>query len=488
MDASATSDAAVFELPLTQDAAGKAEPRDRGGESLSAPLLLRNVQWFCRLRWLVIVALAILEVLGWIPGLLDSLGLKPQRVWPAAIAAILALVNLGYLAHFRALKRNNTDGRAKANLWTQIVVDLILLSAVVHFVGSVETHIAYVFLFHIVLACIFFSGTESLVVTLLASGLYVLCVSLEEAGVLAPAGFYRSPVARQAMQSVPGVMVLNVTSAVAVWVVVWYLASHLSDMVRDRDRRLEETNKQLIEVQKQKTQHMLHTTHELKAPFAAIHANAQLLTNGYCGELPEEAMKVAEKISARSRRLASDIQDMLQLANLQTVGHESLAWRDHDLSDVLRKCLAHVEPLAVARNVRIEADLKAAVTYAVRDHLTMMLGNLLSNAVNYSRRDGVVRVLCESNERGAPHVRIQDEGIGIPAAKLPHIFDEYYRTEEAVMHNKESSGLGLAIVAQAARVHNVRLQVRSRPDEGTCFDLWFRPAEGPNAAKTKKEV
>jgi signal transduction histidine kinase len=68
---------------------------------------------------------------------------------------------------------------------------------------------------------------------------------------------------------------------------------------------------------------------------------------------------------------------------------------------------------------------------------------------------------------------VEDEGIGIPAEKLPRIFDDYYRTEEAVRHNKDSTGLGLAIVRHVATSHRIRVRVESAPGRGTAVTLRF---------------
>ena len=74
---------------------------------------------------------------------------------------------------------------------------------------------------------------------------------------------------------------------------------------------------------------------------------------------------------------------------------------------------------------------------------------------------------------GGAVVTVEDSGIGIPAAKLPQIFDDYYRTAEAVKHNKASTGLGLAIVRQVAMAGKVGVRVESAPQQGTRFTLDF---------------
>jgi signal transduction histidine kinase len=284
------------------------------------------------------------------------------------------------------------------------------------------------------------------------------------------------------MLSTPWVIWINVGSAIGIWLVVWYLASHLSAMVRQRDAELAETNRCLRETQLERTRHMLRTTHELKAPFAAIHANAQLLLKGYCGPLSAEATEALERTSARARRLANEIQEMLQLANLRSGSAKLLPRLELDVAEVLRWARNQIQPLADERDVTFQEALQDGRTRAVEDHLKMLFVNVLTNAVVYSQRGGQVGLSCLPSPDG-PVVVIEDHGIGIPADKLPHIFEEYYRTTEAVKHNQQSSGLGLAIVQQVAEDHRIRIRVSSRAAVGTRFELTLPAAAAAESGR-----
>ncbi|MHC4199632.1 MAG: ATP-binding protein, partial [Planctomycetota bacterium] len=121
-----------------------------------------------------------------------------------------------------------------------------------------------------------------------------------------------------------------------------------------------------------------------------------------------------------------------------------------------------------------------------REHLRMILDNLLSNAVLYSHEGGAVRVECDRLPDGSPTVTIEDHGIGIPEHKLPLIFNEYYRTDEAAQFNKESSGLGLTIVGHVAQARRVRVRVDSRHAEGTKFTLRFPPLSPSRRSITRE--
>ncbi|MFQ6098485.1 MAG: sensor histidine kinase [Armatimonadota bacterium] len=461
------------------------------GTSASLPesLLVRNVLWFCRLRWIVVAIFVAFGILGLFPELLPRIGLRPHPEWPFVAAAVLTLANLGYLAHARHLARSTAPHEARGNLWVQIVLDLLVLTPVVHYMGSLETYVAFAYLFHIVLACIFFPRSWSFAVTVIACGLYVACVALEETHLVAAAGIYTNAALREQIDRMPGVRVMYVGWAILTWGVVWYLASRLSEMVRERDSELAETNRRLLKVQEEKTRLMVRTTHELKAPFSAILANVQLFLKRYRGVLPDEAQDILLRVLTRCRRLTGEIQELLQLANLRTVSREQVPGVELDLAEVLRSCTAQFHPLAEQRGVVFEEHLQPARAVAVEDQLKMLFANLLSNAVLYSHPGGRVEVRCAPGLGNGPVVAIKDHGIGISPDKLPHIFDEFYRTDEAVEHYKESTGLGLAIVRQVAETHGIRLRVESAPAEGTTFVLRFPPAGGgPGLDGEGKEV
>ena len=490
MDAIEQTSPATYELPmLERGLVAPAEPPEAEAGALPEPLLLQNVKWFCQLRWAVTCSLTLLGIAGFFPEMLAKVGLEVPVRWPFVMAGVLAFFNVLFLIHARGLAGDTSKRAAMTSLWFQIILDLIVLTGVVHHVGSLETYIACAYLFHIVLACIFLSARQSFSVMAMASGMYVLCVLLEERGFIPNSSIYADHGLRKHIASLPGEGMFRVASLLAILFVVWYLTSHLSGLVRDRDRRLADTNERLALTQQEKTSHMLRTTHELKAPFAAIHANSQLLLKGYCGELPDEALDVIMKISSRCRRLASQIQDMLQLANLNSISRDSLDWAELDLAEVLTWCVKQALPMAEERRISIQTDIQPAMARGVEDHVKMCLSNLIANACSYSREGGCVEVKCSPRHGGGAIVTVQDNGIGIARDKLPHIFDEYYRTEEAVMHNKDSTGLGLAIVRHVARSHNLRIQVDSEPAKGTRFTVEFRSRQRlGNVSKTQMEV
>ena len=467
---------AWYELPLTPVTAKTDEHPDKTKKtSVSVEALAANTLWFCRLRWIIIAILAGFGALTLLETPAATLGLKTNAIWAFWCAGILVICNIAYLIHIRLAGEYPELNAIQVNIWTQIVLDLIVLTVVIHFMGSLETHAANAYLFHIVLACIFFSPRQSSMVTLLACVLFLFCILAELAEVLPTSHLHLDSSIRDSIEASSGNVLMAIGSIWGILIAVWYLASQLSAMLRQHEHDLAETNKRLIAAREERTRHMLHTAHELKTPCSAIYSNARVLIDGYCGDLPEDAVTVLNRISNRCLGLSSQVQDMLRLANLRSEGQAPPVIETINAPNPLRTCIEQVTATAAHRNIKIETDIQTAMTRCVDEHLNMFFMNLVGNAVNYSRDGGSVHITCKPGPDNRPRVTISDEGIGIPPEKLPHIFDEYYRTSDAAQHNRGSSGLGLAIVQQIAREHRIEVSVESEPGKGTVFRTVLPP-------------
>ncbi|MEI8371643.1 MAG: HAMP domain-containing sensor histidine kinase [Planctomycetota bacterium] len=468
--ATATVKRAVYDLPLVARA-----PDESSAVAADGPLLLHHAEWFCKLRWLVVVAMLALALVASLTGdWLLQYGIRLQASWPLGVAGALVLANVAYLAMLRVVRNSpNLTVAADRCLWLQILVDLAVLTAVVHFLGSVETVAPLMVLFHIVLVCIFFSSVQSLAVTGIALAMYVLCVALESSGILQAQSVWASfsPAARSELPD--AVLAAHVFAVAFISLTIWFLASRLAGALRQRDAELAATNRRLMAATDERARHMLQTTHQLKAPFAAIHANTQVLLGGFCGKIPHDALQVIGKIANRCEMLSGEIKAMLQLANLRSNAQDPPKPTTIELHELLRTSLTAMEPLAAKRGIRFVENIASATIRGVHDHIVMMIDNILSNAVAYSFDGQQVSVACQVKPSGGAIVTVEDSGIGIPTTKLPLIFDDYYHTAEAVKQNKASTGLGLAIVRQVAMADKVGVRVESAPQQGTLFTLDF---------------
>jgi signal transduction histidine kinase len=470
--------ACVFRLPPATVPGPTSEPADDGPERTE--ILCQHAAWFCCLRWAVVAVLVALGCAVLFPAAAGLWpGLRPG--WILGVAGVLAASNVAYLVWLAPPARRTRQIRAL--LWAQIATDLFLLTVVVHHLGSTQSYAAVLYLFHIIIACICLSVIDGLLVTALAACLFLACVIAESAG-LWPARALPAP-AMGSGEPYPATafLVVQTLSLILIWLVTWFLVARLAGALSRRERELASSNRRLEASGVERMHHMVQTTHQLKAPFAAIHAQAQLLREEGCGALPPEALRIVDRMAERCRVLSQQIQDMLQLANLRSESQAPAPRQELDLAALVETSVARIVPAAALRGIAIEADVAPLRILGNEDHLRMLLDNLLANAVNYSHDKSRVWVRAGAEPDGSTSLVVVDEGIGIPPDKLPRIFDDYFRAKEAVQHNPSSTGLGLAIVRDVAWADEISVEVTSAPGKGTRFELTF-----PRAARAADEV
>lgn len=473
---------AIYELAPSSTSVPQVPGVHDGG--MASAVLRRNVLWFTKIRWVTVaVALLVGLVSLLAPAKLRSLGIVPPVFWPWLMGFTLAAANTGFCFLVGRLGEAPSRVAVEANIWLQIVLDLLLLTVLVHIVGSIDSLIACVYLLHITLACVFFGRKESLLVTALAAVLYLGCVGLEISGVLPARSIFAYSLTVQQRGPVPAVLVAGFS--VVLWVAVWYLVGTLSQAVRERDSRLDAANRELVAADERMNRQVLRTTHDLKAPFSGIESNIQVLRMKYSDSLPPEVRDILARIERRGQTLSRRIGDILLLGDLRSQ-KSSGAPEPVDLGAAIDAAVDNVKERADSRGIVIDAQAPAVSVAGDQRRFAILFSNLLSNAVSYSLDGGQVEVRVK-REDGRVHVSVADHGIGIEAEALPHVFDEYFRTKEAMQANAMSTGLGLAIVKKIAQDFGLGLRVTSEPGSGTVFDVTL-PLHSPATGDGKGEA
>lgn len=436
---------------------------------LSAKALLYNARWFTHIRWLIVAVFGLAGALGCLmpEHVLVKVRLVPPCRVSFVLAGLLVIDNLVLMGLQRRLTPASSSA-IKANIWAQIVIDLAVLTYYVHLVGY-TSFVAFTYLFHITLACIFFSSAGSFVVTCVAALFYAysLCPCWDGGGsVFVPC----DPVTKN-------LEYLHAAGTVGIWYVVWYLVSTLSAGVRARDARLESANVQLQESDREKNRLVIQTAHDLKSPFSGIESSIELLRYKHWNDLDEPVRKIIDKIEVRSRTLSARIKDILQLGALRLEsGSAAGGMGCTELKSLLDNVINEIREKAGSRKVSIKLRADETTVVGGGQELHMLFANLVSNAVSYSREGGQVDIVADKTDEYVT-VSVIDQGIGIREDALPHIFDEYFRTREGAEFNEQSTGLGLSIVKEVATKLGLRIQVASGINEGSRFDVRLRVAD-----------
>ena len=183
----------VYSLPFDEEEELLQGPAEHD-HSPPLGLVVRSLIWFPRMRFATASAFLLFGLAGLVgKGFFAKIGLTVPYRWSILTAAILGVMNLGFLWQAKAVIADRSIDRARAALWTQIVLDLLVLTAAVHFFGSVSSFAPFAYLFYIAPACVFFPRKDSLLVMLLACALFTGCVAAETMGVVPPSSIFMRP-------------------------------------------------------------------------------------------------------------------------------------------------------------------------------------------------------------------------------------------------------------------------------------------------------
>jgi signal transduction histidine kinase len=238
--------------------------------------------------------------------------------------------------------------------------------------------------------------------------------------------------------------------------------------------RLDVAFRQREESLARQRQFVADASHELRTPLTSIEGYARMLRQ-WGVEDPGTARESAEVIEREAGRMRQLVEGMLNLAH-GDVGIE-LALEAHDLRAIVNDAVAAARMTAAGR-VGVFARVPEAPTMATvdRDRIYQVLGILLDNAVKYTPEGGSVSVGVVSRGETV-ELAVRDTGMGIDARHLPHVFDRFYRVDEA--RAAGGSGLGLAIAKQLVEEHGGEIAVESAVGAGTVVTITL-PASGPD--------
>ena len=216
-------------------------------------------------------------------------------------------------------------------------------------------------------------------------------------------------------------------------------------------------------------------THEMRTPLTAIQGSSELMGRY---NLPEEKRKqIAGMINSESKRLAGMIQTFLDVEKL-SAGQMELKRERFGLVEIVSTCLARVAPVAERKRIALRREIIAeALVTGDRELMEYAVYNLLTNAIKYSPAETTVRI-AGGFDGATLRLDVADQGIGMDEKELKKIFTKFYRTKKAESSGEAGTGIGLSIVEQIVAHHGGRIEVTSRPGEGSCFTLVL-PAAAP---------
>jgi two-component system sensor histidine kinase MtrB len=231
-------------------------------------------------------------------------------------------------------------------------------------------------------------------------------------------------------------------------------------------------------------------SHELRTPLATVRMAADYI-HAARANLPADAQRAAVLLERELERFENLLEDLLEISRFDA-GVVRLEPVEVDLGRLLDEVIDALDPISHGRKVSVSlvVDTREGAPLVSADprRLDRVFSNLVKNAIEHTS-DGAVRV--NAARRGDEVViRVEDEGEGIPAEDLPHIFERFYRADAHRAKTTGGTGLGLAIALENVHLHGGSIEVSSEVGEGSVFIVVlpaFKPQGEPPADEATSE-
>lgn len=236
--------------------------------------------------------------------------------------------------------------------------------------------------------------------------------------------------------------------------------------IGELEHTLTKASEEIKKVDTLRKELIANVSHDLRTPLTLISGYSEMMQD-FPEEITKENLQVIVDETARLSRLVTDLLDNSKLE----AGMDSLTPSLFDLSLLTQGIVNRIREMTKGSALQLEcSSAPECFVEADEGKLSQAIYNLIGNAINYGGTPPCVKVLLKK-ENGRARLEIRDNGEGIPADKLKHIWERYYKSNEGHKREKLGTGLGLAITKKVFQMHGLSFGVESQEGKGSCF--WF---------------
>ena len=416
-----------------------------------------RLMWYVNLRWIAIIGIVFAvpiadKMLNLMIGFNEILN----------VAIILMCVNIIYFFITRHLKFKD-EYQELAFAEAQILIDLILLSFVVHFAGGIGNPFFFLYIVQVIFSGILFPGfVLPYVNAFVAAFLLTVWTIIEHAN---PGGNY-------ILRNEPISLSLILTSLAAFYIINFsgiYIINNFMMGYRALKRTIDEKNALLEKSIKDRNKAFRFASHELKSPMIAIQSTLEVVKSLYAEELRKEVRDMVFKAEKRSSQVIDMIKEMIAVTQYNLKIEKPII-ETVKLDDWLYSIVKQYNAFAVNKKIElVYHHLKEDVLVNIDTNgFERVAGNLVNNALRYTKEGGKVTVTPFFIEEKFGFA-VKDTGIGIPKEDLNKIFEEFYRSKNAKETEQLGTGLGLSLVKEIVQFYSGEISVNSELGKGSEF-------------------
>ena len=224
-------------------------------------------------------------------------------------------------------------------------------------------------------------------------------------------------------------------------------------------------------IDKMKSEFISIAAHQLRTPLSAIKWVIKMILDGDAGKLSIEQQELLNKGYLSNERVIRLVNDLLNVSRIEE-GKFGFNFETADFKEVLNTAISNIDTLATKNHQEliIKIPPKLPKIFLDKERIIMVIQNLLSNAIKYTPEYGKIQVVIEVDKQYL-HVKIKDQGVGVPAEDQPKLFSKFFRAANVVKLETEGSGLGLFMVKNIIEKHKGQVSLKSEEGKGTEVDF-----------------
>jgi len=252
---------------------------------------------------------------------------------------------------------------------------------------------------------------------------------------------------------------------------LWKSHRELEMKIKERTLQLAKANEELKRLNKMKSDFVSNVSHELRTPLTSIKGYASLLSEGKLGPLSEDQKRRLLRIDEQTNSLTQLVNDLLDISRIES-GKVVMEVKAVSVHTLFEGPLDILQPQIREKGITLSLEEEKGLPEISvdREKMERAFLNLLGNAVKFTPQGGriTLQVLRRKEE---VQWDITDTGIGMDPKDLQHIFEEFYRSENAIRQNIKGTGLGLSLVKRIVEAHNGKIWVKSKLGQGSTFSV-----------------
>jgi PAS domain S-box-containing protein len=243
------------------------------------------------------------------------------------------------------------------------------------------------------------------------------------------------------------------------------------------EAELTEAKRAAEEASQQKSEFLARVSHEIRTPLNAIIGFAEVMIEERFGPVDNERYReYLRDVRTSGEHVVSLVNDLLDISKIEA-GKLDLTFAAVPLNDLLRECIALMQPQANRAHVVLRSSISRDVPAVVADERTMrqIVLNLLSNSVKYTGPGGQVIASTSLSDIGEAVIRVRDTGEGMSEEELARAMEPFRQLSTAAIGDATGSGLGLPLTKALVEANRAGLSIKSKPGEGTVVTVTIPP-------------